>query len=295
MPKHMSSRLCAILGSPVVYAQRITRGYANNDRWTIELGDGRKVFVKCATDDRSSEWLRYEHRVYQQVDSQWLPKMLVFQDSERSMLILEDLSACTWPPPWSQSDISAVRQTLAAVSRYPHPVGLRRVVESNCVEGGWPEIARDPEPFLALQLCSRDWLESSLPRLLDAAEWLLLDGESLCHLDVRSDNICLRDGKAVLVDWNLAAVGNAQTDLAFWLPSLSAEGGPRPTSVADIPPGLVAIVAGFFASRAGLPEIRVAPNVRRVQCLQLATALPWAVEVLGLPELDAGAVRRETS
>ena len=55
-------------------------------------------------------------------------------------------------------------------------------------------------------------------------------GEAFLHLDVRSDNICIADGRAVLVDWNWASLGNPRVDLAFWLPSLSHEGGPpRPS------------------------------------------------------------------
>jgi aminoglycoside phosphotransferase (APT) family kinase protein len=89
-----------------------------------------------------------------------------------------------------------------------------------------------------------------------------------------------------MVDWNLAAVGNPQFDLAFWLPSLHLEGGPAPQVVADIAPGVAALVAGFFASRAGLPAIPHAPRVRRFQAEQLAVALQWVVDILNLPPLD---------
>ena len=75
-------------------------------------------------------------------------------------------------------------------------------------------------------------------------------------------------------------------DVAFWLPSLEFEGGPPPEDVAP-PAGVFAsLIAGFFASRAGLPDIPDAPFVRRVQREQLSTALPWAVRALGLPPLD---------
>jgi hypothetical protein len=89
------------------------------------------------------------------------------------------------------------------------------------------------------------------------------------------------------VDWNFAAVGNAEFDVAFWLPSLRAEGGPAPKEVAGgIDPGVVALVAGFFASGAGLPVIPAAPRVRHIQRVQLEVALPWAAAVLGLPAPD---------
>ena len=47
-------------------------------------------------------------------------------------------------------------------------------------------------PFLRLGLCSRNWLELALPTLIDAAEGARLEGDSLLHLDIRSDNLCFR-------------------------------------------------------------------------------------------------------
>jgi hypothetical protein len=75
-------------------------------------------------------------------------------------------------------------------------------------------------------------------------------------------------------------------DLAFWLPSLHAEGGPPPEASLPDAPEWAAMVSGFFAARAGLPLIPSAPQVREVQLFQLRTALPWAVRALGLPPLD---------
>jgi hypothetical protein len=89
----------------------------------------------------------------------------------------------------------------------------------------------------------------------------------------------------VLFDWNFACVGNAAFDVAFWLPSLALEGGPKPArlatpAVAELAP----TVAGFFAALAPLPPPEGAPTVRAFQRAQLEVALPWAAQVLGLPE-----------
>jgi len=89
----------------------------------------------------------------------------------------------------------------------------------------------------------------------------------------------------VLVDWNLACVGNGLFDVAFWLPSLRLEGGPEPWEVLPHAGALAAAVAGFFASRAGLPPPIGAPTVREFQRRQLEVALPWAARELGLREL----------
>jgi hypothetical protein len=94
--------------------------------------------------------------------------------------------------------------------------------------------------------------------------------------------------RAVLVDWNHVCRGNADADIAFWLPSLQSEGGPRPEEVRQLDPCWAAVTSGYFARRAGLPPIPQAPAVRGVQLSQLRAALPWAVRALGLPPLDGG-------
>jgi len=115
---------------------------------------------------------------------------------------------------------------------------------------------------------------------------LPFEGDALLHLDVRSDNIALRDGRAVLVDWNWACVGNALLDVAAWAPSLHLEGGPAPDEFVRGPgvPELAAMLAGVWAARAGLPPPPTGPRVREGQRRQLTVALPWACRLLGIPE-----------
>jgi Phosphotransferase enzyme family. len=120
-----------------------------------------------------------------------------------------------------------------------------------------------------------------LPGLINASEAFPAGGSQLLHFDVRSDNLCFSDGRVLLVDWNLAAVGNARLDIAFWLPSLADEGGPQPDVVLPDAGPEASIVSGFFAARAGRQPIPTAPRVRTVQLAQLRQALPWACRALG--------------
>ena len=105
-----------------------------------------------------------------------------------------------------------------------------------------------------------------------------MHGDRLCHCDVRSDNLCLKDGRVVLVDWNHARLGNPGYDVAFWAPSLALEKGPAPDSFGV--DEFAAYVAGFFAARAGLPKPAGAPTVRDFQRIQAEVALDWAERVL---------------
>jgi aminoglycoside phosphotransferase (APT) family kinase protein len=260
-----------------------SRGYSGvNRHWVVSLAGGRTVFAKQALDALSADWLAAERRVYSALSGPWLPELIGWVDGEHPLLLLEDLSNCGCAPPWTPDRVVQVSATLVALHRQPVPDGLGPPSADTFVTEGWAAVAVDPEPFLSLRLCSRQWLDGALPTLLDAVTPHLLDGDRVVHLDVRSDNLLFRADTAVLVDWNWAVVGNPDLDLAFWLPSLRMEGGPEPESVAELQPGLVALVAGFFAARAGHPPTAGAPLVRDVQRRQLEVALPWAARALGL-------------
>ena len=266
--------------------------YALGDRWLIRLDDARTVFAKRAIDEATAEWLRLEHRTYSALRAPFMPELLGWEDAERPLLVLEDLSAAHWPPPWTRDSVDAVLRTLGELAITPPPDGLSRLADDP--SWSWRDVARDPDPFLGLGFCSASWLDRALPALLSASDPSLLDGEGLLHGDMRSDNLCIRDGQAVLVDWNWACVGNAAVDVAFWLPSLMLEGGPEPDEIVRAYPGAAAlapIVAGFFAANAGLPPPAGAPTVRAFQLAQLEVALPWAVRVLELPQLRPAARR----
>ena len=150
-------------------------------------------------------------------------------------------------------------------------------------------MATAPAAFLALGLCSVHWLEGALPALLAAEQTTVLGGNCLLHFDVRSDNLCLAGDRLVLVDWNWACVGNGRMDVAGWLSSLHAEGGPRPEEILPDEPGFAAFLSGCWAWRAGLPPPVPGSPVRAVQLRQLRAALPWAVRELGLEPLDGPA------
>ena len=276
----------ALRAEPVVWREVTRRGQTNASHWLVELPDGGRAFVKSARGDDTASWIRDEHLFYAQMrGAPFIPRMLGWHDDgERPVLVLEDLSGERWPPPWDRDRIELVRGCLAEVSAATPPPDLPQAVDSQFDFQGWVEIEDDPEPFLGLRLCSRGWLEAALPTLRFATEIAPLAGNALLHFDVRSDNICLKDDRAILVDWNFACLGNPLADVAFWLPSMHAEGGPPPDEI--LPEGageLAALIAGYFAAHAARPEIPEAPHVRSLQLRQARTALPWAARALDLP------------
>jgi thiamine kinase-like enzyme len=187
-----------------------------------------------------------------------------------------------WPPPWGGRQIDL---TLAQINTLHHtPASVETYAQVHgTVDANWRAVAADPEPFLSLGMADAGWLERALPTLIRYEESCPTEGGSLTHCDLRSDNICVTAERAVFVDWNAACLSNPKLDLGFWLPSLAYESGLEPEKILPDAPEVAAWVSGFFAARAGLPEISDAPRVRMVQRRQLETSLPWAVRTLDLP------------
>lgn len=261
-----------------------SRGWARNEHWTLRLDDGTRAFAKSAWLEPSVTWMRQERDVYDCVSGPFMPGLLGWEDGERPLLVVEDLSdGSHWPPPWRPGDVDAVQATLAEL-------GATRAQGLPAFPDPWPQwrlVADDPVPFLSLGIASSEWLERALPELLAAERAVTFAGDAVVHGDVRSDNLCIRGDRAVLVDWNHACLGNPAFDVAAWLPSLTLEGGRQPHDVADAAVSQFAVaIAGYFAAHAGLPPPEGAPLVRSFQLAQLEVALPWTCRVLGIAPPD---------
>jgi hypothetical protein len=250
----------------------------------MELADGRRCFLALATDAETARWLRTEIRVSRELAPPPPPRLLgAVDESDSVALILEDFGGERWPPPWGEAGVGAVRDALAELAAVRPVRGLPRLdAMRRDVSGSWA-VQIDPVPFLRPKLCTPAWLMANLETLVSAERNAILEGDSLLHLDVRSDNICLTASGVRLVDWNWASAGRSKVDAAFWAPSLHAEGGPAPENLLGHEPELAALVCGFFAANAGLPAGDRAARVREIQKSQLRVAFPWAVRSLALP------------
>jgi Phosphotransferase enzyme family len=273
----LDERIMRAVGSrPVAYRPR-GGGYSSADRFSVTLADGRSVFVKSTAAENLVAWLRREREVYAALEGSFIPRLVGWDDDgERPLLAIEDLSGADWTPLWSKARVDAVLSALAEIAAAPPPPNTAPVEVSFAgLFGRWEIVADDPAPFLSAGLRDAAWLDRALPLILEAADAAPVGGSALCHLDVRSDNMCFRDGRAVLVDWNWTSLANPDLDVAAWLPSLRVEGGPPPWEVLPGQPGLAAFVAGVWAAVVGLPPPETAPTVRAMQRAQLDVALDW--------------------
>ena len=263
-----------------------TGGYTCSRAFRVETRDGL-VFAKEAEEAGSLHMLRREATVYRGVHGPFLPAFVGFADSgERALLAIELLEDAHWPPPYPD-DVGPLFDALDLVAATPPPPELP-------VQGRWRSrwelVAADPEPLLGLGLCSREWLEASLDTLTRAESQAQFEGDDLVHNDVYSANVAFRGGRAVLVDWGAAVRGSRWIDVALALLSVRVEGGTPPDVV---PPEEIAPFAAAFAGHfavdapAPLPDW-AAPGstLREDMAGDLAHALRWSVELLGLPPLS---------
>lgn len=261
--------------------RKVEGGYTPAARFVVESGLA-SAFVKVATNPVTAAHMRREIVAYGAIDSALRPRLHgACADGDQPFLIIEDLSAATWPPPWTDARVQAALDTINRL--HSRPASLKPFSEVHGFERpGWEMVAANPSAFLSVGLAAAEWLDRALPALLEAEAACQTAGDAAVHFDIRSDNMCFVDGRAVLIDWGEACLANPKLDLGAWLPSLAYEGGPSPSTILPNEPEVAAWLSGYFAARAGLAPIPSAPFVRRVQKQQLSSALPWVCAELGL-------------
>ena len=167
--------------------------------------------------------------------------------------------------------------------------GTPSAVERQFGLDGWPDVVADPQPFLALGICSAAWLEEHLPTLADSSASAEIAGDSFLHLGEERQPVPAAANEPC--SWTGTTPPWATPDTAR-MAVARAEGGPAPHEILpEETPGLPQIgslLAGYFSARAGLSPIPQAPHARPLQLAQSRTSLPWAARLLGLPPPPRG-------
>lgn len=300
------------LGGRVARAARIWGGYGPSATFRIRLADGRRAFFKGVNRD-SNEYMRWalgrEERVYRQLSGlivQWVPAFLgAFKLGDWHVLLLEDLGPADVPP-WT---VAKARTAARAYAEFhcatlgqaiPRWVPRRRMWARFGLM--WGRLAEEPGGLdgaaaLAGERAAeaRSWLDAALPVLRNTSEALTVvrPAYALLHLDTRSDNIRILDGRLRIFDWPNACAGPVEFDAAAFAQSVTCEGGPAPEQLiawyAERLPlreavldRAVAAIAGYFANVAWRQPIPGLPRVRSIQRRQLCTSLAWAARRLNL-------------
>jgi aminoglycoside phosphotransferase (APT) family kinase protein len=281
LPSEAQSSIERVVGK-IVEVRKPTGGYSASQRWIITTASGKKFFVKVGTTVPSRENIQHEIAIFERLHLACMPRALGWErGGEHPFLLLEDLSSAFWPPPWTPQLIEQVVSVVKSIhcERAQLDDYSKR---HGGITGWWQRIARDHEPFLQMELVSADWLERALPKLIESESACSVLGQSVCHFDLRSDNLCLSSRGVVVIDWSHACLGNPDLDLGLFLPGLTHEGGPQPEHFLPGRPDIAAWVSGFFAVHAGKPVIPTAPLVRVMQRQYLETSLAWVTKALAL-------------
>jgi hypothetical protein len=273
-------------------------GLTAAQRFVAWFADGSSAFVKAAVDADTERWLRTDHLIMSTIDGDLVPRIVAWiEQDERSVLVLEDLSDAHWPADhfreedgrrlpvwWKPGQLPLAFQALDRLGRVVAPASLPPLEADFSHE--WAAIAETPAPFLALGLCSSAWFDRAIDRLVAAERTVDLSGVTLVHHDVRSDNVCFRGDRVILVDWSEASRGSPRYDLANLLTGCVLEGGPDPFDVMPDGGALAAWLGGRAARRA-LGETGRAPAwLIRVLKRMAIIDLEWATKGLGLPAWD---------
>ena len=199
---------------PLALDAVVGHGAPSHRRWRVKYDDRPPAFAKIAAFDYTADWLRTEHANYAALAGQpYLSPVLGWHDDgEHPALVIEDLSDAVWPPPWTTERIDAVLDALSAIHATAPPASIgervRGIVRHPRKDG---RRCAPTRPRRSRSVSSAAGGPRRAVTLAAAAGSADLGGDALLHGDVRSDNLCFRDGRAVLVDWNWACRGDRRS------------------------------------------------------------------------------------
>jgi aminoglycoside phosphotransferase len=291
-PARVRAAIQSRLGAEVVDAVSQPGGFSPGLAARRRLADGRRVFVKAISADRTPmgpSSYRAEARITAALPpSVPAPRLLwSYDDGDWVALVLEDIDGHPPAQPWRPEELDRVLAALAAlaVDLTPTPVGAPAVTDGWAESRtGWRRLATAGDRRLAEVA---PWAWAHLDRLAELeARWSqAAAGATLLHGDLRADNLLLTPSRVVLVDWPHACVGAAWIDLLFMLPSVAMQGlDPEPVFTrhpvgrrvdADAVTAVLAAIAGFFVSASLEPAPPGLPTLRGFQLAQGQAALTW--------------------
>ncbi|MBM0239301.1 aminoglycoside phosphotransferase family protein [Micromonospora sp. ATA32] len=298
LPDHVRAEVQRILRGTVVEAVSQSGGFSPGTADRIRTADGRRAFVKAvspAQNDRSPQLHRQEARNAAALPGHApAPRLLgCYDDGDWVALVFTDVDGRHPATPWFDAELDAVLTTLETMATALTPSPLADAPTAAELLGddfaGWRRIAVDPPADLD------PWARAHLDELRTAADRgvVALAGDTLCHVDVRADNLLLgADGTVSVVDWPWACRGPAWLDTALLLVNVRLHGGHDTEALlrgrgvtADVDPddltGVYAGLAGFFTDAARQPPPTGIPTVRAFQRAQADALLPWVAQRLG--------------
>ncbi|WP_089157354.1 phosphotransferase family protein [Micromonospora sp. NBS 11-29] len=298
LPAHVRTAVEDILGDRVVAAESQPGGYSPGTADRVRTARGGRAFVKAvspAQNDRSPGMHRDEARIAAALPAAAPTPTLLgsHDDGDWITLVFADVEGRHPVTPWDAGELAAVLSTLEtmAATLTPAPAAATTTAAETLAANfdAWRRLSADPPADLD------PWARAHLPELRAAADRgvAALTGDTLCHLDVRADNLLLGpDGTVTVVDWPWACRGPAWLDTLLTVINVQVYGGHDPDALlatrpltAHVDPadltGVLAGFTGFFLDAARQPPPPGIPTVRAFQRLQGDALLPWLARRLG--------------
>src|SRR5579862_2323414 len=121
----LADRIERLIGAKIESYRRVEGGYTPALRLLCSTTSAT-FFVKVGATPLTSEFLRREIHVYNRISGDFMPDLVAWEEDEAEpILITEDLSAHSWPPPWDErrlelvlAQIEAMHNTLATLEPY---------------------------------------------------------------------------------------------------------------------------------------------------------------------------------
>lgn len=314
VPAALRDDISAIVGEPIVSAEVAWGGFGPTASFKLTTAAGRTFFCKGTHPGNTPEGhkavlrecanLRTFHEL-----ARFGPSLLGLANlGDWHMAVLEFVPRAFEVPPWTRE---ASDRAIARIAEFHASTPER--AEASLVDMQFTDLLSQSLNWYSLrdtangrqfaslfvdEAAAAAWLAAHLDRFTALADRSRTCGgpRGWMHADIRSDNLIFAaEGRLLLVDWPVLSFGPQILDIALFLPSLEGEGGPNCADGlrlyedaaaarfdgADIAAAAAAI-AGFFAARAGQPEIEALPRLRWVQKLQLFPALRWLAQCLDI-------------
>ncbi len=245
-------------------------GTAPGWRLTAHLAGHGPVFLKIADGTGwSAEAVGGEAALITTVRHRHMPFVLAHGATEDvPWMVQRDLSAAVWPPAWP-ADLTPVFRAVRRVATATPPP--------------WLPVPADVDPWAELPASEgpEPWRRRA-EELGDRARRVSLAGTDLVHGDLGAGNLCISDGRPLLMDWSDAYVGNGDMDLVTLAVDVAHHEGRRVLPPVDDPGGWLAKVAGLLLHAAARPAWPGdgGAQVRRQQADLAGTAVDWALAAL---------------
>lgn len=293
LPPNLRAYVERKCGSPVVEALSRTTGFTPGFASVLVCEDGSRHFVKAASVKAQrmfADAYREEARKLAALPvGVPAPRLLWHLDDD--WVVLGIAYAEGRPPqrPWVGEELDALLDALEVVAdeTTPPPDALHLDAASEDLAGlpaGWAQV-REHRPDLDPDHVAE--AEALAGRLAE-----VVDGDTLVHTDIRSDNVILGpDGRAVVCDWNFPVRG------AAWFDSFAALIAPRGEGIdvdaviasrrllRDVPAETfdiaLALYVGYFLSQCEQPVPPTSPHLRDHQRWQGEVCWDWLCERRG--------------